>query len=71
MSLSTTKSIADLQALAAGPTLRRALGPVHLTALGIGSVIGTGIFRKLENDPTHPHFIHTVRKIGYRLSPRA
>ena len=26
------------------PTLRRALGPYNLTALGIGSVIGTGIF---------------------------
>ena len=26
------------------PTLRRALGPLNLTALGIGSVIGTGIF---------------------------
>jgi APA family basic amino acid/polyamine antiporter len=26
------------------PTLRRALGPLSLTALGIGSVIGTGIF---------------------------
>ena len=44
MSLSTTKSIADLQAEAGKPTLRRALGPFNLTALGIGSVIGTGIF---------------------------
>ena len=44
MSLSTTRSIADLQAEAARPTLRRALGPLNLTALGIGSVIGTGIF---------------------------
>ena len=26
------------------PTLRRALGPFNLTALGIGTVIGTGIF---------------------------
>ena len=39
-----TKTIADLQAEAERPTLRRALGPLNLTALGIGSVIGTGIF---------------------------
>ena len=44
MGLATTKSIADLQVEAEKPTLRRALGPLHLTALGIGSVIGTGIF---------------------------
>jgi APA family basic amino acid/polyamine antiporter len=44
MALSTTRSIAELQAEAARPTLRRALGPFNLTALGIGSVIGTGIF---------------------------
>jgi basic amino acid/polyamine antiporter, APA family len=44
MSLATRKSISDLQAEAARPTLRRALGPLNLTALGIGSVIGTGIF---------------------------
>jgi APA family basic amino acid/polyamine antiporter len=44
MGLTTTKSIADLQVEAGQPTLRRALGPLNLTALGIGSVIGTGIF---------------------------
>jgi APA family basic amino acid/polyamine antiporter len=44
MGLATTKSIADLQIEAEKPTLRRALGPLNLTALGIGSVIGTGIF---------------------------
>ena len=44
MALTTTRSIADLQAEAKRPSLRRALGPLHLTALGIGSVIGTGIF---------------------------
>jgi APA family basic amino acid/polyamine antiporter len=44
MSLSTTKSVSALQAEARTPTLRRALGPFNLTALGIGSVIGTGIF---------------------------
>jgi APA family basic amino acid/polyamine antiporter len=44
MALSTTRSIAELQAEAERPTLRRVLGPLNLTALGIGSVIGTGIF---------------------------
>ncbi len=44
MALSSTRSIAELQAEAVRPTLRRALGPLNLTALGIGSVIGTGIF---------------------------
>ncbi len=44
MSLGATKSIPDLKAEAERPTLRRALGPFNLTALGIGSVIGTGIF---------------------------
>jgi basic amino acid/polyamine antiporter, APA family len=44
MGLTTTKSIAELQIEADKPTLRRALGPLNLTALGIGSVIGTGIF---------------------------
>ena len=44
MALTTTRSIAELQAEAERPSLRRALGPLHLTALGIGSVIGTGIF---------------------------
>src|SRR3982751_926266 len=44
MTLTTTRSIADLQAEAERPTLRRVLGPLNLTALGIGSVIGTGIF---------------------------
>ncbi len=44
MSLFVRKSIAALQGEADRSTLRRALGPLHLTALGIGSVIGTGIF---------------------------
>jgi APA family basic amino acid/polyamine antiporter len=39
-----TKPLADLRADAEGSLLRRTLGPVQLTALGIGSVIGTGIF---------------------------
>ena len=25
--------------------------------------------RKLEDDPAHPAYIHTVRKVGYRLGP--
>jgi APA family basic amino acid/polyamine antiporter len=43
--LLATKSIAELhEQEAAGNELRRALGPVHLTLLGIGGIIGTGIF---------------------------
>ena len=50
MSLGTRKSIALLQSEAAGEgveetqTLRRALGPLNLTTLGIGAIIGAGIF---------------------------
>src|SRR5258707_3258366 len=44
MGLFSKKSFADLQAEADGGQLRRSLGPWHLTALGIGSIIGTGIF---------------------------
>jgi APA family basic amino acid/polyamine antiporter len=44
MSLLTTKSMADLRAESEGSPLRRSLGPLSLTALGIGSIIGTGIF---------------------------
>src|SRR3954466_9516981 len=44
MTLSTTRSIAELQAEAERPTLRRSLGKLNLTALGVGSIIGTGIF---------------------------
>jgi len=44
MSLFTRKSMAALRAEAAAGTLRRALGPVALTMLGIGAVIGAGIF---------------------------
>jgi APA family basic amino acid/polyamine antiporter len=39
------KSVTALQAEAAADTsLKRALGPLNLTALGIGAIIGTGIF---------------------------
>jgi len=48
MGLMTKKSIAVLQAEAAGEstehTLRRALGALNLTTLGIGAIIGAGIF---------------------------
>ena len=44
MGLFTKKSIAELHAEAGGELLRRSLGPLNLTALGIGSIIGTGIF---------------------------
>src|SRR6185503_20786554 len=43
-SLFAKKSIAELKTEAEGQTLRRSLGVVNLTALGIGSIIGTGIF---------------------------
>jgi APA family basic amino acid/polyamine antiporter len=38
------KGIEELQAEAAGEGMRRALGPVNLTAIGIGGIIGAGIF---------------------------
>src|SRR5690242_3491292 len=44
MSLLTRKSLADLRAESERGLLRRSLGPLDLTALGIGSIIGTGIF---------------------------
>src|SRR6266508_3906524 len=44
MGLLSRKSFADLQAEADRGLLRRSLGPWNLTALGIGSIIGTGIF---------------------------
>jgi APA family basic amino acid/polyamine antiporter len=47
MSLFATKRVEQLAAEAADTgehALRRVLGPVHLTALGIGAIIGAGIF---------------------------
>ncbi|MSR01446.1 MAG: amino acid permease [Gemmatimonadetes bacterium] len=45
MSLFRRKLIVDLQAEAASETgLKRELGPLSLTLLGIGAIIGTGIF---------------------------
>ncbi|MGH7509343.1 MAG: amino acid permease [Gemmatimonadales bacterium] len=45
MNLFRRKSVTALQAEAAGDhSLKRALGPLNLTALGIGAIIGTGIF---------------------------
>jgi len=44
MGLLSRKSLDALQAEAERGQLRRSLGPWNLTALGIGSIIGTGIF---------------------------
>jgi APA family basic amino acid/polyamine antiporter len=38
------KSVADLQREAEAGEMKRALGPVNLTAIGIGGIIGAGIF---------------------------
>ena len=42
--LLATKPIVELDAVAKAGDLKRALGPWALTALGIGAIIGTGIF---------------------------
>jgi len=45
MNLFRRKSVTDLQAEAlTDQSLHRALGPLNLTALGVGAIIGTGIF---------------------------
>src|SRR5580765_447945 len=45
MNLFRRKNITDLQAEALNDqSLKRALGPMNLTALGVGAIIGTGIF---------------------------
>ncbi len=45
MNLFRRKSVTELQVEAVSDhSLKRALGPVNLTALGIGAIIGTGIF---------------------------
>ena len=46
MSIFATKSIERIQEeqLAGGVGLKRVLGPIHLTMLGVGAIIGTGIF---------------------------
>jgi APA family basic amino acid/polyamine antiporter len=45
MNLLRRKSVADLQSEAlTDQSLHRALGPMNLTALGVGAIIGTGIF---------------------------
>src|SRR5512133_1044788 len=45
MNLFRRKRMADLQAeILTDHSLKKALGPVNLTALGIGAVIGAGIF---------------------------
>jgi basic amino acid/polyamine antiporter, APA family len=42
--LLAVKSVEDLEAESAKGELRRSLGPTALTAIGIGGIIGTGIF---------------------------
>src|SRR4026207_2405883 len=42
--LLAVKSIQDLASESNKAELRRSLGPVALTAIGIGGIIGTGIF---------------------------
>jgi APA family basic amino acid/polyamine antiporter len=44
MSLFRRKPVADLQLEATQEHLRRAIGPGNLTALGVGAIIGAGIF---------------------------
>src|SRR5438045_6965556 len=44
MTLFTRKSLAELRIESERSLLLRSLCPLHLTALGIGSIIGTGIF---------------------------
>ena len=44
MGVWTKKSLDDLHAESERAVLRRSLGPLNLTALGVGSIIGTGIF---------------------------
>ena len=44
MGLLSIKRLDSLQAEAEHSPLKRSLGPLNLTALGIGSIIGTGIF---------------------------
>jgi APA family basic amino acid/polyamine antiporter len=44
VTLFTRKSLADLRIESERSLLLRSLGPLNLTALGIGSIIGTGIF---------------------------
>src|SRR5271154_6322605 len=45
MSLFRRKTVASLQAeVQSDQSLKRALGPVNLTSLGIGAIIGAGIF---------------------------
>jgi APA family basic amino acid/polyamine antiporter len=44
MGIFTRKNIDQLRADAEAGTLHRALGPLHLTALGVGAIVGAGIF---------------------------
>src|SRR5215213_8490788 len=44
MGILSKKSIDALRAESERGALKRSLGPLNLTALGVGSIIGTGIF---------------------------
>ncbi|MCL2825671.1 MAG: amino acid permease, partial [Polyangiaceae bacterium] len=39
-----TKPIADLEREAERGGMKRSLGPVNLTAIGVGAIVGAGIF---------------------------
>uniref|UniRef100_A0A914UH90 Amino acid permease n=1 Tax=Plectus sambesii TaxID=2011161 RepID=A0A914UH90_9BILA len=43
-SLTTVKTLSSLKSQNASSELKRALGPMELIAIGIGAIIGTGIF---------------------------
>ena len=69
MGLWSKKSIAVLQAEASGEgthALRRALGAMNLTMLGIGAIIGAGIFVLTGTAAglreSHPHDVTITRE---------
>ncbi len=76
MSLGTTKSIAPLQAEASaddGTGLRRVLTATNLTMLGIGAIIGAGIFVLTGTAAANyagPAIVALVRHRGFGVSLR-
>ena len=73
MGLFSKKSFGDLQAEAEGGQLRRSLGPWNLTALGIGSIIGTGIFvltGTAASQNAGPALVLSMIIAGHRLRVR-
>ena len=77
MGLGSKKSIAVLQAEAAAEgqevTLKRALGALNLTMLGIGAIIGAGIFvltgTAAANTPGLASFSHSYLLDSAACSP--